>query len=593
MIHHTFHKAVKYSSLIMIAIILILAGLLFWNFQSTKANSVDDYQLTGWIWSKYYSWVSLNSKNCQNNPSCSENQSYAVRKATTGEIYGWGWSAYLGWVCFGSTCITDATNICNDQPGCNPSAFGTVTPLGGWKISVDNNEAMFGWAKILSMGDQGWISFGGVPSSSLSVYPVCYNCSPACVSWKPSSTPPLCLKFSTSTYDNCKTCFSTGKLDGIPLPLGTSPDLAVVGGSGKLSFNCKGTAGSVCRTVESSISGAKRIECDVCSSTNAFGSGINTEDGSLIGWAWNANAESKDIGGGWFHLNVDYGNAGILYPWLETNYGSIYGKNDIRQKGTLGKTNATYCIFAKDISGVNSGNCDVIGVNLDFPISSSTNVYRNALGKIDVKGLENVLSCTGKTCYNKYGNEIVSATKLGGQLSLDNKVYVSASDLTIGSGLVFDNGAKYGNGTIIVNGNLIINNNFSYVPLGGITDLNRLASAAWIVKGDVIINGNVTSTVGAFVVLGKDGAVLQAESGSLTDDYPKYKKTDYGVVFSSSSNNPLTVYGLLVARAFDFRRTFADPIQGSERIIYDGRIIANPPPGFKGFVEGLPVMKDF
>lgn len=585
MFHHHFHKAVKYSSLIMISIIFILIGLLFWNFQGTKADAMGDYELTGWLWSYYYSWISLNSGNLCPGEYCS-NVSYAVTmSSTTKEIYGWGWSP-VGWVCFGKTCVADSSHICNNQNGCDPSKFGTAIPAGGWAISVTDG-VISGWAKILSLGDQGWIAFnGGATSSPPTYFPACYNCLPHCKSFKPSSTE--CMEMSTSTYDSCKICFSTDKLDGTPFPPGTPADLAVPGGSGKLSFDCKGLP--VCTTVESS-GGAKRIKCDNCNSTISFGSGINSENGSLVGWSWNGNWNNSYVGAGWIHLNADYGSAGILYPWLETNYGSIYGKNDIRQKGSLGKQNATYCIFADTISGVNSGNCSIQGVDLNFPISSSTNVYRNALGKIDVKGLETAVTCKGQTCYNKYGNELVTTTNalLSGEVSLDNKVYKSIGDLQIGSGLKFNNGIGHGNGTIIVNGNLIINNDFQYSSASGLIDLKKLASVAWIVKGDVVVASGVTNMVGAFIILGKDKVICQHDNSY----YPKYSPNRCGVFFSSFSENPLTVYGVIVAKAFDFRRTYANPSQGSERIIYDGRIIANPPPGFKGFVEGLPVMKDF
>ena len=407
---HHFHKILEYGSLLLIALILILAGSLLWNFQSTRADVSNGYQLMGWIWSPNYSWISLNSANCMGNSSCgsvSPNSYAVVMSSNTDEIYGWGWSSYVGWVCFGSTCLRDSNHICNYQTGCNPDTFGTFIPSGGWKISV-NSGVLSGWAKILSMGDDGLISFNGASTSPSSgaYLPTCYNCTPHCETFRTSTAGTQeCIAVSSSTYDNCKICFATDYFNGTSTPPGTLSE-TVPGGSGSTSFNCKGrdtgNGPGLCTTMGSDI--AKRIICDGnCSSTNSFGSGVNSNDGTLMGWSWNGNAD-RNIGGGWFHLNTNFGNAGILFPWLETDYGSIYSQKNVRQRSAFGRANATYCIFANNIYGVKSGDCstqgNVSGIDLNFPTASSTNVYRNALGKLDVKGLENNLACKGGLCYN-------------------------------------------------------------------------------------------------------------------------------------------------------------------------------------------------
>ena len=93
------------------------------------------------------------------------------------------------------------------------------------------------------------------------------------------------------------------------------------------------------------------------------------------------------------------------------------------------------------------------------------------------------------------------------------------------------------------------------------------------------------------MVLGNGSPLVK----SPTEDqgYPKFSRTGHGIFFSGSSESPLTVVGLVIARAFGWERSYSNIKQGSERIIYDGRLIANPPPGLKGFAEGLPVIRDF
>lgn len=64
----------------------------------------------------------------------------------------------------------------------------------------------------------------------------------------------------------------------------------------------------------------------------------------------------------------------------------------------------------------------------------------------------------------------------------------------------------------------------------------------------------------------------------------------------NSCQNRLTVSGLMMARKFYLEREFAedDPYkaeQGSEVIIYDGRLLANTPPGLGDFAKALPIWR--
>ncbi|PJE58478.1 MAG: hypothetical protein COU81_00565, partial [Candidatus Portnoybacteria bacterium CG10_big_fil_rev_8_21_14_0_10_36_7] len=258
--------------------------------------------------------------------------------------------------------------------------------------------------------------------------------------------------------------------------------------------------------------------------------------------------------------------------------------------------NATYCIVAQDINAnVKSQNCEdlVQGVEVGSLENNSNGIYRNALGKIDVTGM--IRTTTGTR--NKYGQTVINFNNINWSdpegVALNGSVYYFDGNLEINTPIRFENTSAntLGNGIIVVNGNLTIGEDIIYLSATP-TKLNQLASVVWIVKGDVIINPNVENVAGAFMVLGNGNTCTKLEP--LPDpDYHKYIKNGCGVFFSGESNNPLTVLGLVVAKAFDFGRTFAEILQGSERIIYDGRLTANPPKALSGFVAGLPVIRDF
>lgn len=52
---------------------------------------------------------------------------------------------------------------------------------------------------------------------------------------------------------------------------------------------------------------------------------------------------------------------------------------------------------------------------------------------------------------------------------------------------------------------------------------------------------------------------------------------------------PLHVNGLFVAHGFSFDRKYAKELAASEQIVYDGRVVANTPPGLSDFAQALPI----
>lgn len=574
--------------------LIVLSVVAVAHFQSVEAQTVQ-YDLSGWLYSDTYGWISLNSANCRL-PDCTPGAPYKVVLESNNVITGYGWSSNVGWVCFGSTCT-----------GIPPSG-----PLSALLDPVTGQ--MTGWAQIISLGADGWIHFRGGNVSAPSTVPngvACYGCEKKCNIWTQAcdtggqnchNVDP-CLKYFDNEFKSCSLCFSRTKYDLVNIP--NDGIDAVAGGSGYIGGSVS-AGGTTCNTNCATVPNTTRVTCDTCSNWVQYGASGDSTTGSIYGWGWNGFGGTPGNGAGWVHFNTA-GGAGIVYPWLETQYGAIYGQNKVQQKAGTGRV--TYCIYAQDIKRMTSTNCanpDVLkDVKIDFLVKDATKeVYKNAIGKIDITGLVTVVSNNGIIKLNKYRQEIQELTFSSSLVaSLNNKVYVTPGPLTINSVVTIKNGrsaSEAGNGTIIVNGDLIINANINYGSTADINaisnDLKRLASVAWIVRGDVIIGGNVTNIAGAFMVLGKPDVACQYESGApcdATTDYPKYLSTHYGIFFSGASVNPLTVWGLVVAKAFDFRRAYANLAQGSERIIYDGRLSANPPPGLSGFTEGLPIIRDF
>jgi hypothetical protein len=144
--------------------------------------------------------------------------------------------------------------------------------------------------------------------------------------------------------------------------------------------------------------------------------------------------------------------------------------------------------------------------------------------------------------------------------------------------------ASLGNGTVIVKGgNLLFNSNVTYeTSFAPLISPAQMASIGWVVldevdpavptfgqRGNVYVHKDVQKLAGNFMIGGQNG--FSTVSGTDTD-----------------SPNPLTVYGLIVARQFHMSRSFLSKDRGSEQVIYDGRAVVNPPPGFQDLTKALP-----
>jgi len=501
-------------------------------------------KLFGWAWADTFGWLSLNSDNCKylgcdvTSGLCQDNGNYYVQiSADTDEssdnLEGWAWSDKVGWVCFGSSC--DPVNICRFASGsCNGADYGTLSPTYGWRALVeskDENPAVFkGWAKITALKDDGWLSL------------------------------------------NCQ-----------------NDELAT---------------GGYCGT---SQHGLTVIEKDI----GCKDSGSSKKAKVLSGFAW--NNQGNEAGLGWVSFDPTIAE---LQPWLQTKYSDIYSRTGVRSlTGEAPGYNATYLILAKGaiVDFVSARGESWLDPNygvIDFPTPQTR--YSNVLGKLDITGL--LCKFSSGRCTNSYGQKVIAIddiddlpTKIGPATSkyLDGNIYYADGNLTIAEAgtIQFTNETEFGNGagTIIVDGDLTINSNIVYDDTDSLDKFRNLASVAWVVRGDLKIGPAVTNLAGNFIVLGDpEAGDCLADVGD--DRSGRQENAGCGQVYScqpysasSCAQSQLRVSGLIMAKKFYLDRTFVDKYaaikEGSEVVIYDGRLLANVPPGFSDFVKALPIWR--
>lgn len=247
----------------------------------------------------------------------------------------------------------------------------------------------------------------------------------------------------------------------------------------------------------------------------------------------------------------------LVKPFIETVSGQVYSGGQIQAGEEPPIYNATYCLQS---GGLITNFTSEFGCSLAespvYEIPKPEKNYVGSFGAVDVNGILN----------GKYG-----ALQQPGSLpdQLDGKIYYFPSGLTINAPIEFKNssGAARANGLVIVEGDLIIDADLSYEDRNE-SDLKNLASVGWIVLkksgagGNVYIGGTVNRAVGAFF----------AEE----------------TVDTGGGTTPLEATGVFVAKNFEFKRQYASRTEGSERVIFDARVILNPPPGLSDATRSLP-----
>lgn len=179
-------KIFKQKWLIAMCVILITAGVVsFFGFSQDKwpesASAGTAENISGFAWSPNIGWISFNSTDCDTDgdgifegngenggpapsgcPTSGTARNYGVTiDGATGNLSGSAWSPNVGLIYFGPDAnLSDygPTNA-SDAPG-NPKTWGSYDPITG---------NITGWAKILSMGNDGWVKLRENGSYGISV----------------------------------------------------------------------------------------------------------------------------------------------------------------------------------------------------------------------------------------------------------------------------------------------------------------------------------------------------------------------------------------------------------------------------------------
>lgn len=295
----------------------------------------------------------------------------------------------------------------------------------------------------------------------------------------------------------------------------------------------------------------------------------------------NPNQEDTDADGRQVSSTTG-GDACDPIAWLETRQGSIYARSISGTPPPPSPTStlytATYCILTSGASvpfAFQSRSCDLSSTDpssrvAEFKLRQYTDTFA-LVGETLAAQLRTRLDVAGLRS-GRYGTvKNITASTVGAsdiaEPENEVKVYTHSGNLEISGNVTFGNGnGRINPGAriiIVENGNLTISGDLAYELVSQVIDRGDLASIAFVViGGDINVSPTVTNLAGTFVTS--------------------------GTFRSGSSQNPLDVSGLIVAKQFDFGRQFSSVDRGAERVTYDGRVALNTPPGLADFLKTLP-----
>ncbi len=275
-----------------------------------------------------------------------------------------------------------------------------------------------------------------------------------------------------------------------------------------------------------------------------------------------------------------------LTPWLQALFQDIYSRRAIRAQNPppVGQVNATFCLvsgngtapfnFVMQTGAPGSAGCSPASTIPDVGLPSGANQYVSPLGRIDIAGIKR----------GAYGRVVTLGPNDWNLVPdvLAGRVYYFPNGLNVNvAGKRFRNGvgSSSGAGLVLVEGRVDIFNSFGYADAPAAT-MRNLASLGFIIINALAPDGSV-ATPGTLKMAGDVDEVAGA-----------FYTEGMFVTGGGAGEVPLTVHGLVIARQINFARTAVAPGVPSERILYDGRAVANPPPGMADVLTSLPKFQD-
>jgi hypothetical protein len=524
--------------------------------QLARASSTDN--VLGWVWADPIGWISLNDLN----PG-SGGGTYGVNvDLSTGVVNGFAWSENAGWICFGSSC--SHPDCVGTVPPSVPAYNSLIATLVPPPYSVGGPIRNFhGWAKVCNEGDTGWISLN------------CSDVSPsACGSYA------YHVPFDMSSHFFEDTTGGGSPANGTSFAWNGNDDGT---GFGYIDFH---QAHVSVPSEDSDPTCSDGLDNDIDGALDCADSGCTplaactpppslTEDMCPLGTADLCCSDTTDNEGDG-PIDCDdsdcQGNASMCtVAWLKTRFGNVYAGQGIDAiAAPAAQFNASYCLSLSNgsISGFASqSGCVTTSTKLSLP-SSSTG-YKGSLGSIDVDGIEK----------GRYGPVQVIADGSALPSNLDGNVYLyTGGDVLTLPARMFGNGTGptgRGNGLLYVKGaDLRIVGDLMYASASVQNYLRNLASFGVIVTRDPLtgVGGNI-----------QIAPTVQSLAGAF------FAETS---ISTGATTAPLSVFGLIASRELRLERTGGSSSTAAETITFDGRAVANPPPGMQDIGKSLPTTKD-
>ena len=149
-----------------IALVFVFFAFLFFRGSINVAwGGGNSSNVAGWAWSSNFGWASFNCDNPPYPSTCGISN-YGVKINPSGNYVfnfeGYAWSANAGWISFNETGAPDYSFNAYCESFCDSSS---VPPCTACYSPYDGK--IYGWAKVLSFGDNGWINLRGTTTAGV------------------------------------------------------------------------------------------------------------------------------------------------------------------------------------------------------------------------------------------------------------------------------------------------------------------------------------------------------------------------------------------------------------------------------------------
>ena len=536
---------------------------------------------------------------------------YGVSVDVNKKIAGFAWSPNSGWVCFGASCAYPSCNGMQAPDNASSTAY------------LDGSWVAHGWAKFCNLGDDGWISLNCANRAECgtSNYAVSYATSTGnAAGWAWHGRTPNgwgWMDFSAVKINIALVSQPEGP-DPVRCRNGKDDD-----GNGLIDCfdpSCQG-AEPACPNTET--------HCSLIGQTNCCANGVDDDFNGqtdcadpgcaadaacapvdcTVGGAICSNPKCVNMPGCELCMNgakeiattstQDCTNAmcATYYPgctpaWFQSKYGNVYAQAGVT--GTPpppGMANATYCITSAGsiVQAKSETGCVEPSSSENVSLPTNGNGYASSLGRIDVAGILSGRYGTVKSTTNPNDTTLIETSPLAGKVFVyDGTATCPAGGYVVNAKTFFNASGQTakGNGLLVVKGcDLKITGNMSYdvAGIGAGQYLRNLASFGILVlcrysSGSCVAGtGNITIDPGVTNLVGTMYAERTISTGSTGN-----KNTD----------QPLQVFGALVAHQVKLQRLSSSPSTPAERVIFDGRSVVNPPPGYQDISKSLPAVGD-